>query len=87
MGRELARAALEANAKVAQALFTMATQDKNVVATIFWMKARALSRDRRERGPAQVADEWPRYVIRAVPKLSTEEWLAAYAPAYVRNRA
>ena len=30
----------EANAKVAQTLFTMATVDKNVAAAIFWMKAR-----------------------------------------------
>ena len=46
MGVELDRAALEANAKVAQALFTMATQQHNVAAAIFWMKARALWRDR-----------------------------------------
>ena len=30
MGKELAKAALEANAQVARALFTMATQDRNV---------------------------------------------------------
>ena len=50
MGPELDRAALEANAKVAQALFQMATQQHNVVAAIFWMKARALWRDRPETG-------------------------------------
>lgn len=51
MGTELAKAALEANAKVAQALFTMATQDRNVIAAIFWMKARALWRDRPDSNP------------------------------------
>ena len=38
---ELDRGTIEANAKVAQTLFTMATVDKNVAACIFWMKARA----------------------------------------------
>jgi hypothetical protein len=38
--RELDRGTIEANAKVAQTLFTMATVDKNVAAAIFWMKAR-----------------------------------------------
>lgn len=60
MGTELSRAALEANAKVAQALFTMATQDKNVIAAIFWMKARALWRDRPDAAAAQAAE--PRQV-------------------------
>ena len=53
MGVGLDRAALEANAKVAQALFTMATQQHNVAAAIFWMKARALWRDRPDAGEAQ----------------------------------
>ena len=38
---ELDRGMTEANAKVAQSLFQMATQGKNVAAAIFWMKARA----------------------------------------------
>ena len=38
--RELDRGTIEANAKVAATLFTMATVDKNVAAAIFWMKAR-----------------------------------------------
>jgi hypothetical protein len=38
---ELDRGTIEANVKVAQTLFTMATVDKNVAAAIFWMKARA----------------------------------------------
>ena len=36
----LDRGALEANAKVAQSLFQMATQGQNVAAAIFWMKVR-----------------------------------------------
>jgi hypothetical protein len=39
--RELDRGAAEGTAKVAQALFQMATVEKNVSAAIFWMKARA----------------------------------------------
>ena len=38
---DLDRGMIEANAKVGQTLFTMATVDKNVAAAIFWMKARA----------------------------------------------
>ena len=37
---ELDRGSLEATAKVAQSLFQMATEGKNVAAAIFWMKAR-----------------------------------------------
>ena len=38
--RELDGGMLEANVKVAQTLFSMATVDRNVAACIFWMKAR-----------------------------------------------
>ena len=37
---ELDHGTLEANVKVAQTLFSMATVDRNVAACIFWMKAR-----------------------------------------------
>jgi hypothetical protein len=46
--RELDRGSIEATAKVAQTLFTMATVDKNVAAAIFWMKARAGWREKHE---------------------------------------
>ena len=36
---ELDRGMVEANVKVAQSLFAMATQGNNVAAAIFWMKA------------------------------------------------
>ena len=39
--RELDTGMVEANVKVAQSLFTMATKGNNVAAAIFWMKARA----------------------------------------------
>jgi hypothetical protein len=39
--RELDAGAAEANAQVAQTLFRMATSGKFILATIFWMKARA----------------------------------------------
>ena len=38
---ELDRGMTEANMRVAQSLFTMATTGSNVAAAIFWMKARA----------------------------------------------
>jgi hypothetical protein len=38
---ELDRGALEANSKVAQTLFQMATSGKCIAATVFWMKSRA----------------------------------------------
>ena len=48
---ELDRGVTEANAKVAQSLFQMATQGKNVAAAIFWMKARAGWREKIEIRP------------------------------------
>ncbi len=42
---DLDRGMTEANAKVAQSLFQMATQGKNVAAAIFWMKARGRWRE------------------------------------------
>lgn len=85
MGRELAKAALEANAKVAQALFTMATQDRNVIAAIFWMKARAMWRDRPDSQAEQIGEQPTRYVIRSEPPMSEEEWLERYAPEHARK--
>ena len=38
---ELDRGQLEANGKVAQALYQMATSGKNVAAMMFWLKCRA----------------------------------------------
>lgn len=46
--RELDCGSIEATAKVAQSLFQMATQGKNVAAAIFWMKARAGWREKHE---------------------------------------
>ena len=45
---ELDRGAVEATGKVAQSLFQMATEGRNVAAAIFWMKARAGWRERHE---------------------------------------
>src|SRR3954452_22469158 len=42
---ELDRAAPEANARVAQTLYQMATSGKNALASMFWLKARAGWRD------------------------------------------
>ena len=45
---QLVRGTTEANVKVAQSLFQMATQGKNVAAAIFWMKARAGWREKHD---------------------------------------
>src|SRR3954454_21920746 len=45
---ELDRGTVEANVKVAQSLFQMATQGKNVAAAIFWMKGRGGWREKHE---------------------------------------
>ena len=73
---ELDRGMIEANVKVAQSLFQMATTGKNVAAAIFWMKARASGRDRPE--PSQQSNA-PYGVISAVP-LTEEEWEATHGP-------
>lgn len=44
--RELDLGSVQANAKVAQSLFNMATEDKNVAAAIFWLKIRANWREK-----------------------------------------
>jgi hypothetical protein len=51
MGEALELAEVEANSKVAKALFTMATQKNNVAAAIFWMKARSGWREKVEIKP------------------------------------
>jgi hypothetical protein len=48
LGAELDQAEADANTKVAQALFVMATRQNNVAAAIFWMKARAGWREKVE---------------------------------------
>jgi hypothetical protein len=75
--RELDRGMIEANVKVAQSLFQMATTGKNVAAAIFWMKARAQWREKHEgeHGYGQVA------VISRVPLAAdlTDDELARIA--------
>ncbi|HEY2615795.1 MAG TPA: hypothetical protein VGI78_00505 [Acetobacteraceae bacterium] len=46
--RELDTGAIEANMRVASSLYTMATQDKNVAAAIWWTKARMGWREQQE---------------------------------------
>lgn len=53
---ELDRGIVEANAKVAQSLFQMATQGKNVAAAIFWMKARGRWREKHGDDPTEVSE-------------------------------
>ena len=60
--RELDRGSVDATAKVAQSLFQMATQDRNVAAAIFWMKARGGWREKHE---VVVSQEDARYLTDA----------------------
>jgi hypothetical protein len=80
LGPELDRAEAEANTKVAQALFLMATRQNNVAAAIFWMKARGGWREKHEVEATITGEMRQRYVISAPPVLSEEAWLATYAP-------
>ena len=61
--RDLDRGTIEANAKVAQTLFTMATVDKNVAAAIFWMKARAGWREKPLPDEEQVQPRTPTNLV------------------------
>jgi hypothetical protein len=76
---ELDRGTVEANAKVAQSLFQMATQGKNVAAAIFWMKARAGWREKVEikpvfDDPEQLTDAQLEAIVRSgrVPRPQLE---------------
>ena len=44
--QELTRGAIEANAKVGQTLFSMATSGRNIAATIYWERTRGALRGR-----------------------------------------
>lgn len=65
---ELDRGTTEANAKVAQSLFQMATQGKNVAAAIFWMKARAGWREKQEVDANVRSDMRAIHVVTGVPR-------------------
>ena len=78
-GDELEQAEVDANSKVAKALFTMATQKNNVAAAIFWMKARAGWRERQEISATLEAASVPCRVIGPFPQITKEEWLAQIA--------
>jgi hypothetical protein len=60
---ELDRAAIEANAQVAQSLYQQATSGKNVAATIFWLKTRGGGAWRDPGAGAQRLVEAPPFVV------------------------
>ena len=85
LGDELEQAEMEANSKVAKALFAMATQKNNVAAAIFWMKARGGWREKHEIEATVQATQ--NYVIRVPQRPSSqEEWLAMYAPRAITEQ-
>ena len=68
---DLDRGVAEANVKVGQTLFSMATRGDNTAATIFWMKARAGWREKQE-----VVEPGTGWFIRGeVEAASEEEWV------------
>jgi hypothetical protein len=81
LGAELELAEVEANSKVAKALFGMATQKGNVEAAIFWMKARGGWREKQEIEATVNGEVKQRYVITVPARCdSAEQWLTRYAP-------
>jgi hypothetical protein len=79
--RELDTGAIEANVRVANALYTNAVKHNQVTAQIWWTKARMGWKETQvneQTGP----DGSPlTYVVRApMPIESAAEWLRAYAP-------
>ena len=74
--RELEMGSIEATTKVAQSLFRMATEGKNVGAAIFWMKARAGWREKHpepleDKSPEDMTDEELEDIIRQARKNGT----------------
>jgi predicted transcriptional regulator len=59
---ELDRGVIEANAKVMQTLYRMASSGKNTAASIFWAKTRCGLRERR--GPEEREEQVPQLVVR-----------------------
>ena len=77
---ELDQGVTEANAKVAQSLFNMATKQNNVAAAIFWLKARAGWSERQRiefsaaQDPNQMSDaELMRVIMRGEREEEREE--------------
>ena len=67
---DLDRGMTEANVKVGQTLFSMATRGDNTAATIFWMKARAGWREKQE----VVVTPGTDWFIRGEFEMTEEEW-------------
>jgi predicted ArsR family transcriptional regulator len=64
--QELTRGAIEANAKVGQTLFAMATSGRNTAATIYWERTRGTRRGRdRETDSGPIVP--PQIIIRTDP--------------------
>ena len=76
---DLDRGMAEANVKVGQTLFSMATRGDNTAATIFWMKARAGWREKQE----VVVEPGTGWFIRGELEMTEEEWVRrANLPAF-----
>ena len=61
--QELTRGAIEANAKVGQTLFSMATSGRNIAATIYWERTRGALRGRQSETDRQPLSP-PQIIIR-----------------------
>ena len=81
---DLDRGMAEANVRVGQTLFAMATRGDNTAATIFWMKARAGWREKQE----VVVEPGTGWFIRGeVEATSDEEWVRLAQPTLARSGA
>ena len=70
---DLDRGMAEANVKVGQTLFAMATRGDNTAATIFWMKARAGWREKQEVVVVEPGSGW--FVQGEVEAETEAEWV------------
>jgi hypothetical protein len=69
---ELDGGSLEANCKVAQTMFQMATSGKDMRATMFWLQARAGWNDRPAFTPA-ITGAAPPFVVARAPEARTND--------------
>ena len=79
--RELDRGMIEANVKVAQSLFNMATTGGNVAAAIFWMKARGGWREKNE---LEITGKDGKSLV---PQVVTYRWATSDDPEHLEDAA
>lgn len=80
--RELDTGMIEANVRVAQALYTNATKHNNVTAQIWWTKTRM---GWKSTDVIENVNPQPFAIFVPTPISSTDAWLAQHAPAQIEH--